>query len=266
MILPRIKAIGIYNSQIFAKNIPASKVRTLSRFELELPMENGGISYIDSSSAPITTDMIICAKPGQTRHTKFPFKCYYIHMYLEEGLLYDTLLNTPDYFKTDKSHVYKALFAKLIKHYHTFAENDEILLQSLILELIYTISQDSSKQFTQGSIKKNNSILIENALKYIKGNLTENLSLEALAESTHLSPVHFHNLFKAAVGKTLHDYVEEQRIKKAIDLLISTDCTLTDVAFECGFSSQSYFSYVFKRRMQKTPREYVQEIYSIYEK
>jgi len=60
--------------------------------------------------------------------------------------------------------------------------------------------------------------------------------------------------------------VEEQRIKKAIDLLISTDCTLTDVAFECGFSSQSYFSYVFKRRMQKTPREYVQEIYSIYEK
>ena len=107
MILPRIKAIGIYNYQIFAKNAMVSKYITISRFEIELTMENGGTLYIDSNSAPITTDMIICAKPGQTRHTQYPFKCYYIHMFLEEGILYDILLNTPDYFKTDKSHVYK---------------------------------------------------------------------------------------------------------------------------------------------------------------
>jgi len=45
---------------------------------------------------------------------------------------------------------------------------------------------------------------------------------------------------------------------------MTTDHTLTEIAFDCGFSSQSYFSYVFKRRIGKTPREYIQEINSRY--
>lgn len=80
-----------------------------------------------------------------------------------------------------------------------------------------------------------------------------------------MSPVHFHNTFKRSVGKTLRDYVEEQRIKKAIGLLLTTDASLTQIAFECGFSSQSYFSYVFKRRMNATPREYAKTIHARYE-
>ena len=64
---------------------------------------------------------------------------------------------------------------------------------------------------------------------------------------------------------TLRSYIEQQRIKKAIDLLLTTDYALTRIAYECGFSSQSYFSYAFKRKMGKTPRQYVQDIYSKYE-
>ena len=75
----------------------------------------------------------------------------------------------------------------------------------------------------------------------------------------------FHNSFKKAVGPTLREYVEEQRIKKAITLLTATHLTLTQIAFECGFSSQSYFSFVFKRRTGKTPRQYANEINKLYE-
>ena len=80
-----------------------------------------------------------------------------------------------------------------------------------------------------------------------------------------LSPVYFHNVFKSATGKTLHDYIEEQRIKKAIYLLQTTNYSLTKVAYECVFSSQSYFSFVFKRRMKNTPRKYMKDIYCKYE-
>jgi len=86
-----------------------------------------------------------------------------------------------------------------------------------------------------------------------------------VAQAMSVSPVYFHTIFKSAVGKTLRDYVEEQRLKKAINLLQTTDDSLTRIAYECGFSSQSYFSYVFKCRMKQTPREYVQELYSRYE-
>ena len=91
------------------------------------------------------------------------------------------------------------------------------------------------------------------------------MSLNAVASYASLSSIHFHNCFKAATGKTLHEYVEEQRIKKAAGLLVSTDLTLTEISYECGFSSQSYFSYAFKRKMKMTPREYAKEVYKRYD-
>ena len=264
MLLPEIVAVGIYNSQIVAKNTAISKNRKTSMFEIELPTENGGVSYVGSNSKQITPNMIICAKPGQTRHTKFPFKCYFVHMIIHDGPLYDILMNTPDFFETDKVDLYKVIFAKLVKHYNTLADSEEIILQSLLLELIYTISKDSSLKIKNGNYFNNYS-MIEASLNYIKEHLTEELSLERIAKSMSVSPIHFHNTFKTSVGKTLRDYIEEQRIKKAINLLLTTNFSLTQIAFECGFSSQSYFSYVFKRRMNVTPRKYTKEIHGRYE-
>lgn len=264
MVLPEIVAAGIYNSQFVAKNNGISKNRKTSMFEIELPIENGGISYIDDTSMPITPDMVICAKPGQIRHTKFPYKCYFVHMILHSGTLYDTLTHIPEIFETSKTESYKEIFTRLIKYYNSPADN-EIMMQSLILELIYTISRDTARLTEQGNPNRGSAARIETAIQYIKSNLTEDLSLEKVAEYVSVSPIHFHNSFKVAVGKTLREYVEEQRIKKAIHLLMSTEYSLTKIAFACGFSSQSYFSYVFKRKMKKTPREYMQEIYSKYE-
>lgn len=264
MLLPEIIAVGIYDSQIAHKNVKISKNRKTSMFEIELPIEDGGISYIDENSKRINSNMIICAKPGQVRHTKFPFKCYYVHMIIHSGSLYDSLMCIPDFFETDKSDLYKSIFVKLMKHYSALSDSEEIILQSLLLELIYTIRKDSILKNKNGSFTNNYS-MVEKSLSYIKEHITDDLSLEKVAKAMSFSPIHFHNTFKAAVGKTLRDYIEEQRIKKAINLLLTTNNSLTQIAYECGFSSQSYFSYVFKRRMKMTPREYAQEIYKRYE-
>lgn len=265
MILPQIVSVGIYNWQKAHHNTKISKKRKTNMFEIELPIEDGGISYIDDICSPIRKNMIICAKPGQTRHTKFPFKCYYIHMVLNDGVLYDTLMNIPCLFETEKRDYYEKIFIKLCKYYDTAVESDEIIIQSIVLELIYSISKDANKSTHNGSIKSNNYLVIDNAIKYIKENLSGELTLEKISQFSALSPIHFHNLFKTSVGKTLRDYVEEQRIKKAVNLLITTNLSLTQIAIDCGFSSQSYFSYVFKRRMKTTPRKYVQEIHKKYE-
>lgn len=264
MILPEIVAIGIYDSNIVCKNIKISKLRNTSMFEIELPVENGGISYINKNSKQINKNMIICAKPGQERHTKFPFKCYYVHMIIHNGLLHDLLMSTPDFIETSKRDVYKDIFERLIKFYNTLNDTDEVILHSLLLKLIYTINKDSAYKNKNGNLI-NNYPIIEDSLKYIKEHLTEDLTLENVAKIMSFSPIHFHNTFKVAVGKTLRDYVEEQRIKKSINLLTTTNYSLTKIAYECGFSSQSYFSYAFKRRMNKTPREYVKDINERYE-
>ena len=138
-------------------------------------------------------------------------------------------------------------------------------MQSLILELIHTLANEAQKLTQSNRIKTNNYKAIEETITYIQENLTADLSLESLASKAGFSPVHYHNLFKASTGRTIREYVEEQRIKKAANLLITTDHTLSEIAYECGFSSQSYFSYAFKRKMNKTPRKYATEIFNRYE-
>ena len=134
------------------------------------------------------------------------------------------------------------------------------MLQGTVLELIATLERDSAMIKHNHDMKSNNRDVIENTIRYIKENLTSDLSLSAVSEFAGFSSVHFHNCFKASTGKTLRDYVEEQRIKKAVKMLISTNQTLTEIAYLCGFSSQSYFSFAFKRRMKMTPREYALKV------
>lgn len=265
IVLPEIVAIGVYNSRLAVKNKTVTKNRKTTMFEIELPLDAEGISFVNSESAAITPDVIICAKPGQTRHTKLPYKCFYIHLMLKEGALYDALISAPVYIKTFKSESYKEVFAKLCKYYDSEVESDKIIMHSLVLELIYLLSSDTKNQYYKEKIKNNNFEIIEKVIRYVKENLSSDLSLKTVAAYANLSPIHFHNCFKASTGKTLHEYVEEQRIKKASNLLVTTDWTLTQISDECGFSSQSYFSYAFKRKMKLTPREYAKEIYKRYD-
>ena len=121
LILPRIISVGIYNSQAVIKTKAVSPNRKTTLFELEMPIGDGGTSYIDNESHPISENMLICAKPGQLRHTKFPYKCYYIHMIAHPGEIYDILTETPVFFETAKTDIYKSLFSGMINHYNTFS-------------------------------------------------------------------------------------------------------------------------------------------------
>ncbi len=263
--LPKFVSVGIYNAQIAYKNKSVTPNRKTTMFELELPIEEGGMSFIDHASHPINGNIVICAKPGQIRHTRLPFKCYYIHMIVKEGQLFDTLTSLPDYIEIQDTSRIRQLFVSMCEHLHTGRPNEELMLQSLVLELIYILTQHAPFSQIVHSPKRNHHRLIEDTLEYINSNLSADLRLEVLCEKAGFTPIYFHKLFKASTGKKLHEYVQEQRIKKAVDLLVSTDMSLTQIAYECGFSSQSYFSYAFKRCKGVSPRTYAKEIISRYD-
>jgi len=265
IMLPEIVSIGIYDTNIAVKNKTVTKNRKTTMFEIEIPTHHGGTSYIDSEHTSIHPNMLVCAKPGQMRHTRLPFRCYYVHMILHSGKLYEELNNTPNFIPITSPDKYYKIFKKMCAHFESGHENNEILLQSLLLELIHTLLSDSSKATFNRNAKSNNHEVIEKSIKYIKENLTSDLSLSIVSDYAGFSQIHFHNCFKASTGKTLRDFVEEQRIKKASNMLISTDKTLTQIAYECGFSSQSYFNYAFKRKTGLTPRAYSKHIYKRYE-
>jgi len=259
IVLPQIVAVGIYNAQVALKSRTVSTNRKTTMFELELPIGDGGVSYIDDESHSINENTVICAKPGQIRHTSLPFKCYFVHMIVNEGLVFDMLSSFPNYIELDNSDGIKEIFVDLCYHYDNGTPENEIMLQSLLLKLSYTLNRHVLYYKANHSLKNNHEV-IDKTIAYINENPSADLSLATLCERVNFSPVYFHKLFKASTGRNLHEYVEEQRIKKAINLLVSTNLTLTQIAYECGFSSQSYFSYAFKRRMGISPREYVKNV------
>ncbi len=265
MTLPTIIAAGIYNAQVASRGRDITKNRKTTMFELELPLEDGGVSYINSQSCPIQRHTIICAKPGQMRHTRLPFLCRYVHFIVHEGTICDILLGMPNFIDIQDISKIEAIFADIIRFHESGLEQDKVMLGSAILSLIYQLFEQGQYSVYRDKLKSNNKKTIERAIAYIQDNLTGDLRLETVAEHVAFSPIHFHNCFKASTGMTLCEYVTDQRIKKAINLLISTDLTLSEIAYECGFSSQSYFSYAFKKAMGMTPRQYEKEIYQRYD-
>ena len=228
---------------------------------LSFDITAGYMEYIDGEPIPKKSDIMICAKPGSLRRRILPYKCYYMHILVDRGEIYDELMRVPNYFEAGKTDKYRELFSKICMHYDSARGADSILLQSLILELIYHIvkgSQQAAKieADRDGQSATDFSEKIDATIRYIKEKLSERLDLETLAAYAGYNPTYFHKIFKRATGTTLGEYVKSERIKKAADLIVTTEYTLTQIAYECGFSSQSYFSSAFKERMGATPREY----------
>ena len=266
MLLPEIVAVGIYHSAVRMKNKKVSSNRRVTMYEIELPIEEGGDSFIDGEKRAVSPTTMVCAKPGQVRHTRFPYRCYYVHMIVNDPFLRQTLEQIPSFIPLEKTEKYKKLFVGMCRHGDAATAEEEMILGSIVLELIYTLSRDSARFLRLERGKANHEKVIEATLTYIKEHLNEELSLQKLSALMSFSPIHFHNCFRASTGKTLRDYVEERRIAAAIELLVGTEKNLTEIAYECGFSSQAYFSFVFKRRMGIPPREYVKKMAKKYEK
>ena len=131
------------HSNISLKSGTVTKNRKTTKFEIELPIEKSGTSYIDGEEIQIDENMIICVKPSQIRHTQLPYKCYFLYLIAEEGYLYDALIKLPTFIKTDKYEFYENIFEKLYNYYTYGTENDCIILNALILELIHSLQKDS---------------------------------------------------------------------------------------------------------------------------
>ncbi|MFC0186793.1 GyrI-like domain-containing protein [Fictibacillus aquaticus] len=96
---------------------------------------------------------------------------------------------------------------------------------------------------------------IYKVLDYIHSNLNENLPLDVLAEKSTYSSFHFHRLFAEVMQETPADYVKRVRLEKAAHMLIyEPHVSVTEIAYECGFGSLSYFTTAFKDTFQNSPK------------
>ncbi len=95
---------------------------------------------------------------------------------------------------------------------------------------------------------------VNRAIDHVTRNLAEPLQLEDVAQVGCFSPYHFHRIFRALTGETLHAFVKRLRLERAVFMMSHQDgSSLTDIALRCGFSSSSDFSRSFRSHFGVPP-------------
>ncbi|MDD5597089.1 MAG: AraC family transcriptional regulator, partial [Victivallaceae bacterium] len=94
------------------------------------------------------------------------------------------------------------------------------------------------------------------ALETINEKYDQNPDLEKLAKSTNWTPHYFSRMFKDTFGCTAYQYLINQKVARAKNLLLNSNRSIKEIAELCGFEDPYYFSRIFKKKEFVSPRQY----------
>lgn len=97
---------------------------------------------------------------------------------------------------------------------------------------------------------------LEQTLQYIENHYSQNLSLEKVSQFMYMTPTSFSRYFHKALGLTFSKYLNKIRLDYAIDMLLNTNQSITEIAFNVGFSNSSAFNKAFKKEYNCSPSDF----------
>lgn len=206
--------------------------------------------------------------PEAEKHS--PTQC--IALAVDAGYVKDTMLYLNNYYNSEEKHDWKLQF----NQYH-FANDNEVtgIINKLIRicsgndqgknifadlnlkELLIRLMQSQHlQQVSVESDSSQNKSRLHYVLNYIHEHLTEKIAVDALSRKAYLSRNVFFKWFREQFGITPLDYINQERIKLAKQLLAKPQYKVQTVSNMCGFSDVNYFIRLFKKMEGITPKAY----------
>ncbi len=229
------------------RNIEQSLIATRI---VELKKSNIEIQYPSEAETVLTKDILECRSAELHKH---------IMKYLEDFMIYDA---------GDVSVIRLrliVLFTRLTKSLQTAEEID-----SSILEMEALSNASSLKELTNAAIEyaefiiketmkfsyQGDSVIVNQAIRIIQEKCSSSLQLQDIAGELHVNKSYLSTLFRKETGKNVTEYINDVRLDRAAEELRNTNTSVTDIAFRCGFESQSYFTKLFRQKYDMTPSRY----------
>lgn len=108
-------------------------------------------------------------------------------------------------------------------------------------------------------LQKNRYPCVDAVMAAVHDFSNKEISLKTMAAKLNMHPSYLGNIFHQQTGFYFNDYLNEERLKYAAELMGTTNTKLKDIVDQAGFSSQAYFNRLFKRRFGTSPNTYRRE-------
>lgn len=159
-------------------------------------------------------------------------------------------------FEKDTQAKIVSILEEMEQEWNSYNEYSELLLKGLLNKLIITcLREHTIHGINILSLEKKHDCLA-NAIKYIKAHLRDNPSLDETAQHINISASYLSKIFVSYLHTNFSAFVLNEKITYAQKLLVNSKLSMTEIAAEAGFSSNSYFSDCFKRTTGLSPLQF----------
>lgn len=227
-------------------------------FCLQYVISGEGEYFINNKTYQLKPGDLFLLPKNKTHYYKAdpqnPYSYYWIHFQgsgMENFLNLISLSEANPVINIGENKTIKSVFKDIIKASKNLSSTYNLILiglgYRLLFEIATTIIQNSNVEIFDERI--------ENIVNYITENFQRKISLNELAEISHLSREYMISLFKKKLGVSPHQYILNYRISYACNLF-QRGYTVSQVYRECGFSELTNFSVRFKQVVGMSPLEY----------
>lgn len=231
--------------------------------ELFYVLHGEGVFYIENEKVPVKTDDLIIINPN-VEHTEktFPNNPMEYIVFGVEGLAFSFTEHDQAYgrgysfysYGSDKNQFIN--FAQLMMHeFQDKKPGFEKVCHGLLeVLLVYISRKQKLSVISESSFQLSKECAI--AKRYIDTNYAQDITLDSLADLTHINKFYLAHSFTECIGQSPISYLTERRLAACKELLSSSNLSVTQIATSAGFSSQSYFSQIFAKKVGMSPRQY----------
>lgn len=150
---------------------------------------------------------------------------------------------------------------RLVKEYSEEQPEFQLMVKALIIEMLVLILrslekvQDNTVTLALSKNAKRKQYLVNHAIYYLENHHTQEITLEQLADTLHVSPTYLSKVFKESTGMSPINYLIQVRLKHAKELLANEQLTIREISQAVGYQDAYHFSKLFKKYYGVSPSQ-----------
>ncbi|GEM04246.1 AraC family transcriptional regulator [Halolactibacillus miurensis] len=228
---------------------------------------NGAVCHLNKGQGLfINTERLhVIASTGGSR-------CSYMTMIFDSELVrpsfpftYDVIEqvtneSAPDYVHLRPGQVKESQLLQLIMRVYRLKDKTSVTVELDMMRIVlsvWSILIDLVEPLQAESDRSNKTIdQLKQMLTYIHLNYQNKLNLDLISKSADISRSHSCDIFREELHSSPIQYLQHYRLYKSLDLLLTNDLSVTEIAYSVGFNSLSYYTETFRKVYDVTPSQY----------